>query len=119
LGCIGRLYCTTGSNKCSKKPLQEKRNYIKMSGTKISKSIIVNVGLCQGCGLLPVLFKIHINKIIGLWEMTDPKGIKFVGDSQLTHLMYADGKVLLAPTEDGLQRAIVGLNYTVKARYRK
>jgi hypothetical protein len=75
---------------------------IKISDTKISKPVIVNVGLRQGCGLSPVLFNIYINKIIDLWKMTNPKGIKIMRDTQITHLMYADEQVLLAPTEDDL-----------------
>jgi hypothetical protein len=81
---------------------------IKISDTKTYKPVTVNVGLRQGCGLLSVLFNIY--KIIDLWKMTNSKGIKIVRDSQITHLVYADDQVLLAPTEDDLQRAVTGLN---------
>jgi sorting nexin-29 len=33
---------------------------IRISDTKISEAVTVNVGLCQGCGLPPVLFNIYI-----------------------------------------------------------
>jgi hypothetical protein len=42
--------------------------YIRVSDTKISKPVTVNVRLCQECGLSPILFNIHINKIIELWK---------------------------------------------------
>jgi hypothetical protein len=87
---------------------------IKISDTKISKPVTVNAGLCQGCGLPPVLFNIYINKIIELWKITNPKGIKITRDTQITHLVYADDQVLLAFTEDGLQRAVTGLNHILQ-----
>lgn len=41
-------------------------------------------------------------------------GIKIMTNTQLTHLVYADDQVLLAPTDDDLQRAVTGLNYILK-----
>jgi hypothetical protein len=46
--------------------------------------------------------------------MTNPKGIKIARDTQITHLVYADDQVLLALTEDDLQRAVTGLNHTLQ-----
>jgi hypothetical protein len=43
--------------------------------------------------------------------MTNPKGIKITRDTKITHLVYADDQVLLAPTQDDLQTAVTGLNY--------
>jgi hypothetical protein len=56
----------------------------------------------------------HIYKIIDLWKMTNPKGIKIARDTQITHLVYADDQVLIVPTEDDLQRAVTRLNHTLQ-----
>jgi hypothetical protein len=53
----------------------------------------------------------EICKIIDLWKMTNPKGIKIARGAQITHLVYVDDEVLLEPTVDDLQRAVTGLNH--------
>jgi hypothetical protein len=40
---------------------------------------------------------IYINKIIDLWKMTNPKGIKITTYTQITYLVYADIKYCLQP----------------------
>jgi hypothetical protein len=46
--------------------------------------------------------------------MTKPKGNKIARDTQITRLVYADDQVLLAPTEDDLQRTVTGLNHILQ-----
>jgi hypothetical protein len=41
----------------------------------MTKPVKINMGLCQGCRLSPVLFNTYINKIIELWNL-NIKGIK-------------------------------------------
>jgi hypothetical protein len=60
------------------------------------------------------LICVYINKIIDLWKMTNPKEIKTARYTQITHLVYTDDQVLLAPTDDDLQRAVTGLNHILQ-----
>jgi hypothetical protein len=64
----------------------------------------VNIGLKQGCTLSPLLFNIYVNSLIEKVENADI-GVD-VGTNKLSMLLYADDIVLLADSQDKLQRGL-------------
>jgi hypothetical protein len=69
----------------------------------------VNQGLRQGCGLSPILFDIHINKVLEEWKLTNPKSIHLGNNKYINTILFADDQVLLAETEDHLQENVTKL----------
>lgn len=72
------------------------------------------MGQRQAGALSPIVFNVYANKITDLWEMASLKESETATDTQLAHLVCANDQVLLAPTQDILQSAVRGLNYTLK-----
>jgi len=72
---------------------------------KLSKLVEINKGVCQGCPLSPALFNIYSEKIIR---------IKLSKNQQLSTVLFADDQVIIADTEDNLQKVAHKLNQIIK-----
>ena len=77
---------------------------------KLSKPVEINEGVRQGCPLSSKLFNVYLNEIITKWQKQDLTGIKLSKNQQLSTLLFADDQVILADTEDNLQKAAHELN---------
>jgi len=77
---------------------------------KLSKPVEINKGVRQGCPLSPTLFNIYLDEIITKWQKQDITGIKLSKNQQLSMLLFADDQVVIADTEDNLQKAAHKLN---------
>jgi hypothetical protein len=62
---------------------------------------------------LPTLFSLYIDDIIRRWQ-TELKDTFYRNNIEITTLLFADDQVILANSEDNLQRAIHRLNVTSK-----
>ena len=72
------------------------------------------VGLKQGCNLSPLLFNLFVNDIIYYMDRAN-KDAPYLGNQQVSCLLYADDLVLLSDTKEGLQDSLVALDqYTHK-----
>jgi len=80
---------------------------------KLSKLVEINKGLCQGCPLSPTLFNIYSDEIITKWQNQDITGIKLSKNRQLSTLLFADDQVIIADTENNLQKAAYKLNQII------
>jgi hypothetical protein len=78
-----------------------------------SKWESINKGVRQGCGLSPPLFIIYMDAIIKRWRGGNYGGISINRSMSLDNLLFADDQVLIASSEDELQRAIYNLQNTV------
>ena len=76
----------------------------------ISEPIYINKGVRQGCGPSPVLFNIHINKIIQEFKIVIKKGIPLINRKLVNTILYADDQILMATSEDELQAMAYHLN---------
>ena len=72
---------------------------------KLSKPVEINKGVRQGCPLSPTLFNIYSDDIIAKWLKQDITGIKHSKNKQLPTLLFADDQVIIADTEDNVQKA--------------
>lgn len=70
---------------------------------KLSKILPTNKGIRQGDSLSPLLFNILMNDII--LELKGLRGFK-IGNKNVNVLCYADDTVLIADSEDSLQRLL-------------
>src|SRR5215469_7400621 len=77
---------------------------------KTSKRVEIDKGVRQGCPLSPTLFNIYLDDIITKWQKQDTSGIKLSKNHHLSTLLFADDQVLIADTEDNLQKAAHKLN---------
>ena len=77
---------------------------------KLTQKIEVNNGIRQGDSLSPLLFNIMDELIIQVRKL---KGYK-MGDREIKILCYADDVVLIAESEDELQRLLHQFNTTTK-----
>ena len=68
-----------------------------------TKPFRVRVELRQGCSLSPILFHIHMDRIVKKSESCG--GVK-IGHCTVQRLLFADDLVLLDSTQNGLQRAL-------------
>jgi len=78
--------------------------------SKLSKPVEINKGVRQGCPLSPTLFNIYLDDILTKWQKHDITGIKLSKNQQLSTLLFADDQVVIADTEDNLQKAAHKLN---------
>ena len=76
----------------------------------LSELISINKGVRQGCGLSPVLFNIYINKIVQEFKTTIMKGIQLNKRKYINTILYADDQILMATSEDDLQKMAYHLN---------
>lgn len=86
---------------------------IKMNNIISSESKIINQGVKQGCPMSPTLFNIYINNVIKTWEAELTTHFK-IDNLPLNTLLYADDQIILANSEDNLQRAIYALFQVAK-----
>ena len=80
---------------------------------KLSKPVENNKGVRQGCRLSPTQFNIHLDEIITKWQKQDITRIKLSKNRQLSMLLFADNQVIIADTEDNLQKAAHKLNQII------
>ena len=83
------------------------------SNNKLSKPVEINKGVCQGCPLSPTLFNVYLEEIITKWQKQGITGIKLSKNQQLSTLLFADDQVILADTEDNLQKSVHKLNQII------
>jgi hypothetical protein len=74
----------------------------------------VNKGLRQECGLSPILFDLYMNKGLEIYRTYSPKEIKLTENTQINTIFFADDQILLAESEDDIQRAVTTLNEVMK-----
>jgi hypothetical protein len=72
---------------------------------KTSKLAEMKKAVRQGCPLSPTLFNIYLDEIITKWQKQDITGIKLSKNQHLSKLLFADDQVIIADTEDNLQKA--------------
>jgi hypothetical protein len=72
---------------------------------KTSKLVEINKEVRRGCPLSPTLFNVYLDKIITKWQKQDITGIKLSKNQHLSTLLFADDQVIIADTEDNLQKA--------------
>jgi len=58
----------------------------------------------------PKLFNIYLDERISKWQKQDITGIKLSKNQQLSTLLFADDQVIIADTQDNLQKAAYKLN---------
>jgi hypothetical protein len=75
---------------------------------------VINQGVRQGCPLSPTLFNTYINEIIKQWNEKYSTGIKMSNDTKLNTILFADDQVVIANSEDNLQRVFHALHQTVR-----
>ena len=63
--------------------------------------------------LSPTLINIYLDEIITKWQNQDITGIKLSKTQQLSTLLFADNLVIIADTEDNLQKAAHKLNQII------
>jgi len=80
---------------------------------KLSKLVEINKGVRKGCPLSPKLFNIYLEEIITKWQKQDITGIKLSKNQQLSTLLFADNQVIIADTEDSLQKDAYKLNQII------
>ncbi|KAJ4433458.1 hypothetical protein ANN_15761 [Periplaneta americana] len=74
-----------------------------------SNWVPINQGVRQGCGLSPLLFIIYMNHILKIWRQGHHAGIQINRNTCLDTLLFADDQLIIAKTEDELQRAVHNL----------
>jgi len=81
----------------------------------LSKPVEINKGVHQGFPLSPKLFniRVYLDEIITKWQNQDITGIKLSKNQQLSKLLFADDQVIIADTEDNLQKAVHKLNQII------
>ena len=80
---------------------------------KLSIMAGLNKGVHQVCPLSPTLFNIYLDEIITKWQKQDITGIKLSKNQQLSTLLFADDQIIMADTEDNLQKAAHKLNQII------
>ena len=59
------------------------------------------------------LFNIYLDEIITKWQNQDITGIELSKNQQLSTLLFADDQVIMADTDDNLQKATRKLNQII------
>jgi len=78
---------------------------------QLSKPVEINKGVLEGCPLSPTLFSGHLYEIIiSKWQNQDITRMKHSNYQQLSTLLFAYDQVIIADTEDNLQKAAHKLN---------
>jgi len=80
---------------------------------KLSKPVEINKGVRRGCPLSPTLFYIYLDEIITKWQNHNITGIKLSKNQQLSTLLFEDDQVIIADTEDNLQKSAHKLNQII------
>jgi hypothetical protein len=63
--------------------------------------------------LSPTLFNIYLDELITKWQKQDITGIKLSKTHQLSTLLFADDQIIIADTEDNVQKAAHKLNQII------
>jgi hypothetical protein len=82
---------------------------IRKDTTNDSNFTEINKGVCQRCPLLPVLFNIYIDKVIKEWQHMIKQNV-MMKNLILNTILFVDDQVIVARTEDDMQRAVYALN---------
>jgi hypothetical protein len=82
---------------------------IKLNNTTTDTKSI-NKGVRQGCPLSPALLNVYINEVINDWNQIYTKGINVQNNNKLNTILFADDQVIIANSEDNLQRGVLTLN---------
>jgi hypothetical protein len=61
----------------------------------------------------PTLFNLYFNEVVRKWQ-SQLKTNYFIGDISLNALLFADDQIVLADSEENLQRAVFSLNNIAK-----
>jgi len=69
----------------------------------------------QGCPLSPVLFNLYLDEVIRIW-LQKLKLSKYFKELIFNTLLFADDQLIIADTEDNLQRAVY-LLYNISKEY--
>ena len=77
---------------------------------KLSKPAEISKGVCQGCPLSSTLFNLYLDEIITKRQKQDITGIKLSKNQQPSTLLFADYQVIIADTEDNVQKSAHKLN---------
>ena len=64
----------------------------------------VNVGLCQGCVLSPLLFSLYINSLVDEWKKSSC-GVE-CGGGVILGLLFADDNLLFASDGPGIKKSL-------------
>jgi hypothetical protein len=76
------------------------------AGNGISEdSRVITQGVRQGCPLSPVLFNLYLDDVIRIW-LQKLKLSKYFRELIFNTLLFADDQLIIADTEDNLQRAV-------------
>lgn len=78
------------------------RSCVRVLGQK-SRLFDIGAGLRQGCVISPLLFIIYMDRIAK--RSLGSKGLR-LGDVEISHLLFADDLVILAPSSTDLQAAV-------------
>jgi hypothetical protein len=74
----------------------------------------INRWVRQGCSLSPLLYIVYMNKIKAEWKKKPHGSIKVDRHTKVDTLLFADDQVLVAESEDDLQRSVCSLHRKAK-----
>jgi hypothetical protein len=88
---------------------------IEREGERMIKKISINQGVRQGCPLSPTPFSLYVDNIIRRRQI-ELKDKFYINNTEINTLLSANDQVILANSEDNLQRAIHRL-YVISKDY--